>query len=143
MAAFIVLGFAAFVGMTAPEPPQGAQAAESPIIVVDTTEGENAASVTLQSVTAFVSAYTCEPVATNPMNPCNITRWGSDPFTHGAACPESWRGSVVEVAGVRYDCDDTPRHDYINGLPHIDLRLSTVQAALRWGIQEREIWRVE
>jgi hypothetical protein len=139
MAAFIVLGWAAFVGMASPEPLQGAQSAESPIVVVDTSEGDNAASATLQSVTAYVSAYTCQPVAANPMNPCNTTRWGSDPFTHGAACPESWAWRRVLVGGVWYDCDDTPRHSFIDGLPHIDLRLSTYTAAVRWGIQVIDI----
>jgi hypothetical protein len=132
MAAFIVLGWAAFVGMTSPEPLQGAQTTESPMIQVYALEER---VPPLESLTAYISAYTCQPVAANPMNPCNTTRWGSDPFTHGAACPESWAWRRVLVEGVWYDCDDTPRHSFIDGLPHIDLRLPTYTAAVRWGIQ--------
>jgi hypothetical protein len=116
MAAFIVLGWAAFVGMTSPEPLQGAQTTESPMIQVYALEER---VPPLESLTAYISAYTCQPVAANPMNPCNTTRWGSDPF----------------IDGVWYDCDDTPRHSFIDGLPHIDLRLPTYTAAVRWGIQ--------
>jgi hypothetical protein len=109
---------------------------ESPIILLSPPTTQEGAS---ESVRAYVSAYTCQQVAANPMFPCNTTRWGNDPFTHGAACPESWAWKSVQVGGVWYVCDDTPRHSYVNGLPHIDLRLSTYAAAVRWGIQTIEI----
>jgi hypothetical protein len=40
-------------------------------------------------------------------------------------------------------CDDTGAHDYLRGLPHIDIRVPTLKAAIVGGIVEREIWRVE
>jgi hypothetical protein len=144
MAAFIVLGWAAFVGMASPEPLQEAQSAESPIVVVDTSEGDNAASVTLQSVTVTATHYTCEPVAANPMNPCGLTRDGTNPALPGMACPLSWLGRVYQVPDFgALRCDDTGAHDYLRGLPHVDIRVPTYAAAVRGGIQEREIWRVE
>jgi hypothetical protein len=144
MAALIFMGWAAFVGMTTPESPQGAQATESPIVVVDTTEGDSAASATLQSVTVTATHYTCEPVAANPMWPCGLTRDGSDPATPGMACPLDWLGRVYRVEGFgALRCDDTGAHDYLRGLPHVDIRVPTLRAAIVGGIGEREIWRVE
>jgi hypothetical protein len=126
------------------EPPQGAQATESPIIVVDTTEGDNAASVTLQSVTVTATFYTCQNVAANPMFPCALTRDGTNPALPGMACPLSWLGRVYQVPEFgALRCDDTGAHDYLRGLPHVDIRVPTYAAAVRGGIGEREIWRVE
>jgi hypothetical protein len=123
----IVGGWAAFIGIVAPTP---VAPLEAPQI---------AQEVAHEAQDAFVSAYTCQSVPANPMVPCGTTRWGNSPFTHGAACPESWAWRQVFAAGRWWTCDDTPRHDFINGLPHIDLRMATYAEAIRWGVQTIEI----
>jgi hypothetical protein len=150
MSAFgmMVGAWSMLVQIVAPAPPvaplEGAQSAERTIVVVDTTEGDNAPSVTLQSVTVMATFYTCQNVAANPMAPCALTRDGSDPATPGMACPLSWLGRVYQVEGFgALRCDDTGRHDYLYGLPHVDIRVPTYAAAVEHGIQERVIWRLE
>lgn len=87
---------------------------------------------------ATVTAYTCEPVNHNPMHPCGQPRWGGNPHTWGAACPASWKNRWIRVQGYKWArCDDTPKDDYLGGLPHIDLRVPTVQQALEIGIQRK------
>ena len=88
---------------------------------------------------SVITAYSCQPHVNNPMV-CGTTRWGYDPLTSGAACPVLWRERKIIVDGVVYRCDDTPRHDYIYGLPHIDLRLPTYEQAVNHGIQEKTIF---
>jgi hypothetical protein len=145
MAALIFMGWAAFVGIS--QPIATAQGTESPIIVVYTTEGDNAASVTLQSVTATITAFSCDAHPANGMHPCGLFRDGTQPRPglHGivAACPYEHIGDTFVIDGFgAVECRDTPRHPYLNGLIHLDLFLS-YPAAVEWGIQRREIWRIE
>lgn len=116
--ALIWLGWAAYVAVAPPAAPV------PPVVEYEAT----------------ITAYSCDPAA--PMYPCNVTRWGSDPQTSGAACPEAWKLRRVFVAGRWWLCDDTPRHDYIHGLPHIDLRLADNAAAVEWGIRYERV-RIE
>lgn len=94
------------------------------------------------TTTALVTAYTCEAHPANPMHPCGVPRWGeaADAWKPGLACPVAWRGQWVRVPGHgTLQCDDTPRDDYIGGLPHLDLRLATYDAAMRWGVRVVEV----
>jgi hypothetical protein len=136
MAAFIVLGFAAFVGMTATTPPEGAQEPASPIIHVgDTETQEGASGAGREGVTVVATMYSCEPHANNRMFPCNVTRWGYSPTAPGMACPVEWRERVFDVPDHgRLRCDDTGRHDNLNGLPHVDIRGGYAEA-IQWGVQ--------
>jgi hypothetical protein len=151
MSALILFGWAAWVGFASPPPeragpPEGAQEPASPIIHVGDTETQEGAleRATGDSTRVISTHYTCEPVAANPMFPCGLTRDGSDPATPGMACPLAWLGRVYRVEGFgALRCDDTGAHDYLRGLPHIDIRVPTLKAAIVGGIVEREIWRVE
>jgi hypothetical protein len=78
------------------------------------------------------------------MFPCALTRDGTNPALPGMACPLSWLGRVYQVPEFgALRCDDTGAHDYLRGLPHVDIRVPTLRAAIVGGIVEREIWRVE
>jgi hypothetical protein len=145
MAALIFMGWAAFVGIS--QPIATAQGTESPIIVVYTTEGDNAASVTLQSVTATITAFSCDAHPANGMHPCGPFRDGTAAAArlHGvvAACPYEHIGDTFVIDGFgAVLCRDTPRHPYLNGLIHLDLFMS-YPAAVEWGIQTREVRRIE
>lgn len=92
----------------------------------------------------FASSYTCEPSSRNPMHPCGPLRWGGDVNAPGMACPVAWRDRIMEVPGFgRLRCDDTPAQDYLYGLPHIDIRVSTVNQALQIGVQRMVIYSVD
>jgi hypothetical protein len=131
MAAFIVLGWAAFVGMaTTPpvEPPQGAHEAQD-------------------VYTATVSAYSCDANPANSMWPCGPFRDGSTPHSglHGivAAGPYEWLGETIHVEGFgSVTLVDTPRNGWYGNSPHIDVFMS-YRDAIVWGIQQREIRRGE
>lgn len=93
-----------------------------------------------QAVT--LTAYTCETHPSNPMNVpgmCLATAYGNDPLTIGVACPPAWRGRTLLIEGfAQYgavDCDDTGKYDEWRGLPHLDLRVATVDEANQIGIQ--------
>jgi hypothetical protein len=144
MAAIIFMGWAAWIGF-ATTPPEGAQGAVSPVIQVDALETRvPPLESPTEGVRVTATHYTCEPVAANPMNPCGLTRDGTNPALPGMACPLSWLGRVYQVPDFgALRCDDTGAHDYLRGLPHVDIRVPTYAAAVRGGIGEREIWRVE
>ena len=98
------------------------------------------------AIQVYATAYTCEAHPDNPMHPCGIPRWGGDAMDGATAmaCPVAWRGKSyqVDTFGVRL-CDDTPRDDYINGLPHIDIRVATYDLAMWWGVRVIEVIPVE
>ncbi|HBY97492.1 MAG TPA: hypothetical protein DEP84_26720 [Chloroflexi bacterium] len=84
----------------------------------------------------IVTAYTCEENSNNPMHPCGPLRWGGDRYGPGMACPVEWRDRAMDVPGYGIRrCDDTPRDGYLDGLPHIDLRVPTVAEAKRIGVR--------
>lgn len=94
------------------------------------------------------TAYTCEDVPHNPMNApgmCVVLANGSrDVFSAGIACPRAWMGRAYEVPGWGVlVCDDTGAHDTWHGLPHIDIRVSTYEAAREWGTRTITITPVE
>lgn len=92
----------------------------------------------------FASSYTCEPTPRNPMYPCGPLRWGGNVNTPGLACPVAWRDRIMDVPGFgRLRCDDTPAQDYLYGLPHIDIRVSTVNQALQIGVQRMVIYSAD
>jgi len=92
----------------------------------------------------LASSYTCEPSSRNPMHPCGPLRWGGNVHAPGLACPVAWRDRIMEVPGFgRLRCDDTPAQDYLYGLPHIDIRVSTVNQALQIGIQRMVIYSAD
>lgn len=98
---------------------------------------------TRTSYEVFASSYTCEPSPHNPMHPCGPLRWGGNVNAPGMACPVAWRDRIMEVPGFgRLRCDDTPAQDYLHGLPHIDIRVSTVHQALQIGVQRMVIYSV-
>jgi 3D (Asp-Asp-Asp) domain-containing protein len=110
------------------EPPQGAHEAQSAYV-------------------ATVSAYSCDANPANPMNPCGPFRDGTRPHNglHGlvAAGPYEWLGETVHIEGygdvlIR----DTPRNAWYGDSPHIDVFMS-YRGAINWGIQQRQIWKVE
>jgi hypothetical protein len=145
MTAIIFMGWAAWIGF-ATTPPEGAQAPVSPITQVSAVETQEGASgrATDDATRVIATHYTCEPVAANPMFPCALTRDGTNPALPGMACPLSWLGRVYQVPEFgALRCDDTGAHDYLRGLPHVDIRVPTLRAAIVGGIVEREIWRVE
>jgi hypothetical protein len=78
------------------------------------------------------------------MYPCGVLRWGGNIHSAGLACPAEWRNRLIEVPGygVRR-CDDTPARGYINGLPHVDLRVSSFAEARRIGIQRMTIYAAD
>lgn len=86
------------------------------------------------------TAYTCEPVAANPMHPCGPLRWGGEVAAPGMACPPAWRDRAFQVPtrGV-LRCDDTPRDSQLHGRPHVDVRAETLEEARAWGIQILDI----
>lgn len=99
---------------------------------------------TRTSYQVFASSYTCEPTSRNPMHPCGPLRWGGNVNDPGMACPVAWRDRIMEVPGFgRLRCDDTPAQDYLYGLPHIDIRVSTVHQALQIGVQRMVIYSVD
>jgi hypothetical protein len=129
----------------ATSPSEGAESTVSPVIQLDDSETRVPPLESLtEGVRVVATHYTCQNVAANPMAPCGLTRDGSDPALPGMACPLSWLGRVYRVEGFgALRCDDTGRHDYLRGLPHIDIRVPTYAAAVEHGIQERTIWRLE
>jgi hypothetical protein len=155
MAAFIVLGWAAFVGMTATPPVEPLEGATSnpSNISVETQEGapgratEDSSSTLAHAVeyAAVISAYSCDAHPANGMHPCGLFRDGSTPHAglHGlvAAGPYEWLGETIHVEGFgSVTLVDTPRNAWYGDRPHIDLFLS-YPAAVRWGIQERTVSR--
>ena len=103
------------------------------------------AGVVLTPVEVVATSYTCEPIQQNPMHPCGPLRYGGDVHSHGMACPPEWAGTAFFVPGQEnvLVCDDTPRHASLNGLAHIDLRLPTYDAAIRYGVRRVVVYRVE
>ncbi len=96
------------------------------------------------SYEVFATSYTCEPSPRNPMHPCGPLRWGGNVNAPGLACPVAWRDRIMDVPGFgRLRCDDTPAQDYLYGLPHIDIRVSTVNQALQIGIQRMVIYSAD
>lgn len=102
------------------------------------------AGVALIPVQVTATAYTCQPVQQNPMNPCGPLRYGGDVHSHGMACPPTMARMRFFVPGQEnvLVCDDTPRHASLNGLAHIDLRLPTYDAAITYGIRRVVIYRI-
>lgn len=91
----------------------------------------------------YATGYSCQPHSNNPMTNspgmCQITRWGYDPHQPGMACPVEWAERLFDVPGFGVlRCDDTPRHGWIDGLPHIDIRMS-YQDAWAWGVRYIEV----
>ena len=92
----------------------------------------------------LVTAYTCEPSRRNPMHPCGPLRWGGNVNSQGMACPVMWRDRIMKVPGYGWlRCDDTLAQEYIYGLPHIDIRVSTVNEALQIGVQRMVIYAAD
>jgi hypothetical protein len=57
------------------------------------------------------------------------------------ACPVAWRNRYMEVPGYGIlRCDDTGRYDHWNGLPHIDIRVSSYAQAARYGVRRITIY---
>jgi hypothetical protein len=151
MAALIWMGWAAWVGISAPltEPLQGGVYDS----VSSATETREQAQDAVQSASdglshaaeyrGVISAYSCDQHPRNRMYPCGPFRDGTAPHRglHGvvAACPLEWLGDSVTVEGygvVR--CVDTPRNGWYGDSPHIDLFMN-FDAAIQWGIQERTV----
>ena len=101
------------------------------------------AGVVLTPVTVTATAYSCENHPNNRMYPCNTTRWGYDPLQPGAACPPQWAHTAIYVPkrGVM-TCDDSGRYDSLYGLPHVDIRVTSHDEAVQWGIREIVIYRI-
>lgn len=91
---------------------------------------------------AFVSAYCAE---SSDARWGRVSRWtGTEPIVGtSAACPVAWRGEKVYIEnyGVRW-CEDTPRDDYINEKPHLDVYMNSREEALNHGIQTLHVWRI-
>jgi hypothetical protein len=90
------------------------------------------------------TAYTCDVHPRNPMSGCSRLRWGGNVNNPGMACPVEWRNRefVVGDFGV-LRCDDTGRYDIWNGLPHIDIRMSTWEQTRAWGVRTITIYPAE
>lgn len=96
------------------------------------------------AIEVFATSYTCEPSSRNPMHPCGPLRWGGNVNAPGMACPVAWRDRIMDVPGFgRLRCDDTPAQDYLYGLPHIDIRVPTVNQALQIGVQRMVIYSAD
>lgn len=92
-------------------------------------------------IDVVLTSYTCEETPANPMYPCGVLRWGGNVNAPGMACPFEWRNRIFEVPGYGVlRCDDTPARGYLNGLPHIDVRVPTVAQARRIGIRRITIY---
>jgi len=100
------------------------------------------AAVPLEPVYTTATAYPGQDHPANSMFPCGTTRWGADPATQGMACPPEWARMAlfVPTRGI-LTCDDTPRHSTLQGLPHIDIRVSSYDEAIVWGIREIVVYR--
>ena len=89
----------------------------------------------------MLTAYTCEVDARNSMHPCGTPRWGGDPYEQGLACPVAWRDRILKVPGYgTFRCDDTIAEEYLNGLPHLDLRVPTWFEARQIGIRRITVY---
>ena len=106
------------------------------------------AGVVLTPVEVVATAYSCENHPDNRMHPCNTTRWGNDPHLPGIAAPPEWRAATLYVP--RYGVlvvDDTGRYHTLNidgtERVHVDIRMSTYDAAIRYGIRRVVVYRVE
>lgn len=92
----------------------------------------------------LATSYTCETTPRNPMHPCGPLRWGGNVNSPGMACPVEWRDRIMEVPGFGpLRCDDTPAQDYLHGLPHIDIRVPTVDQALQIGVQRMIVYAAD
>jgi hypothetical protein len=116
----VLMGWAAYIQGSNVAPIQTLTVA--PTAVVEVASG--------RAVDAFITHYTCEDDPENPMSNaegmCVVTADGTSPFVPGVACPRAWTDAGVEVEVPGYGllrCDDTGRYDYIDGLPHLDVRL--------------------
>ncbi len=94
------------------------------------------------------TAYTCERNPQNPMSApgmCqHLANGSTDVMSAGIACPRSWLGQAFDVPGFGVlVCDDTPARETLYGLPHVDIRLPTLQAARVWGIRTITIYPME
>lgn len=115
----IWLGWAAFVA----PPPEAREA-----VVVETIR---------VSATGYTCAYhPANRMATTP-GMCEYLANGSrDVFSRGMACPRHWMGRTFDVEGVGVlTCDDRGAFDVWHGLPHIDIRFDTWEAARAWGVR--------
>lgn len=99
--------------------------------------------------TAVTTAYSTESSG-------GVARWTGELPALGVtvACPVAWRGEwlVIDGVGLRR-CEDTGRWDWWDsgeicgclgehdGAPHVDIFM-THEAAVRWGIQARRVWRI-
>lgn len=90
----------------------------------------------LETIRVTATAYTCDAHPRNPMHPCGPLRWGGEVEAPGMACPAAWRDRRFYVPrfGV-LRCDDTPRDETLHGYPHVDLRVSTYERAMWWGVR--------
>ncbi len=99
------------------------------------------------AIRVSATAYTCDVHPLNPMNApgmCRVLANGSrDVFSRGMACPRGWMGRAFDVPehGVLV-CDDSGAYDRWNGLDHIDIRMTTYEAAREWGTRTIEIREV-
>ncbi len=90
------------------------------------------------------TAYTCDVHPRNPMSGCSRLRWGGNINNPGMACPVEWRNREFVVAGYgTLRCDDTGRYDIWDGLPHIDIRMSTWEETRAWGVRTITIYPAE
>lgn len=124
---FIVFGWAAFVA----PPPEAREAV-----------------VEYEAHTVTATAYTCayhpnNRMATTP-GMCEVLANGSrDVFSRGMACPRGWAGRTFDVEGVGVlECDDRGAFDVWHGLPHVDIRFDTWEAAREWGVRKITIREV-
>ena len=94
-----------------------------------------------EGILVTATAYTCDNHPDNPMYPCGQLRWGGNIYGPGLACPVAWRNQYYVVPGYgTLRCDDTGAYDYYNGLPHIDIRVSSYEHAYAFGIQRMTIY---
>lgn len=92
-------------------------------------------------ITVIATMYTCDNHPRNPMYPCGPLRWGGNRNSAGMACPVSWRNRKMEVPGYGVlRCDDTGAYDTWNGLPHIDIRVSSYEQAAAFGFRRMVIY---
>ena len=101
------------------------------------------AGVVLTPVEVVATSYTCEPVQQNPMNPCGPLRYGGDVHSRGMACPTQWayKAFFVPTRGL-LACDDTGRYERLQGLPHVDIRMNTYDAAIAYGIRRVVVYKI-
>jgi hypothetical protein len=149
MTAIIFMGWAAWIGFATPQ-----NVTETPLHA-NPHDGTNsgvsaplaASGEATGGIPAVITAFSCDAHPANSMHPCGPFRDGTAAAAglHGvvAACPYEHIGDTFVIDGFgAVLCRDTPRHPYLNGLIHLDLFMS-YPAAVEWGIQTREVRRIE